>query len=76
MTKIRIHELGMPVRNFDNTASSRPDPKVREYRSVEEIPHPFDRAQVRWLLEHGETNMHMGSTIYEVVRDQAERRRA
>ena len=69
MKKYAVHDTGDWVRGSDGSVM-RYDPSINEYDSLDDM-HPFDRKQFEWMLENGHVVITMGSTVYQIRREES-----
>ena len=68
--KIVIQDLGSFQRpNIMQPAKWVADQKIREYNTVGEIDHQFDREHVEWMIENKQQTSHLGERVYQIIED-------
>lgn len=68
--KIVIQDLGTMARTDPmHPAKWTPEHKVREYRTVDEIAHQFDRDHVQWMIDNEQLVTHLGERVYQIIED-------
>lgn len=68
--KITVQDRGTFTRpNMMKPAKWVADSIVREYKTVSEIDHQFDREHIEWMIENKQLTSQLGERTYEIYED-------